>query len=151
MERRKGLRQDHHSGNLRKDVKKKRKQPFNQHQAETEEMSTSTAAKILKNKHEVFVPEEETIGYRILNFFNVFTQNNNESINHIIWKIAPKEVHSALKIVEIAANIAACIFNEGVRSILQILGVKTGRNALCWAESVHTQRIRFVERFATRA
>lgn len=83
-----------------------------------------------------------------------FTQNNNESINHVIWKIAPKEMHSGIKIVEIAANIGACIFNEGVRSILQImqiLDVKTGRNAHCWAESADTQRIRYAERSATRA
>ncbi|GBP20202.1 hypothetical protein EVAR_82075_1 [Eumeta japonica] len=154
MERRKGSRQDHQSGKLRKDVKKKRKQPLNQHQAEKEKMNTSIAVKKLKNKHEVFVPEEETFGYRILNFFNVLTQNNNESINHVIWKIAPKEVHSGLKIVEIAANIAVCIFNEGARSILyimQILDVKTGRNAHCCAVSVDTQCIRFAERSATRA
>ncbi|CAH0551117.1 unnamed protein product [Brassicogethes aeneus] len=40
-----------------------------------------------------------------------FTQNNNESLNQLIWKISPKSVSGTSTIVEIAANVAACIFN----------------------------------------
>ncbi|KYM97486.1 hypothetical protein ALC62_11778, partial [Cyphomyrmex costatus] len=42
-----------------------------------------------------------------------FTQNNNESLNQLIWKISPKVLPAGSKIAEIAAYIAACIFNEG--------------------------------------
>ena len=40
-----------------------------------------------------------------------FTQNNNESLNQLIWKITPKILPAGSKIVEIAACIAAGTFN----------------------------------------
>ena len=43
-----------------------------------------------------------------------FTQNNNESFNQLIWKITPKILPAGSIIVQIAALIAACIFNEGI-------------------------------------
>ncbi|GFY54751.1 uncharacterized protein TNIN_72081 [Trichonephila inaurata madagascariensis] len=42
-----------------------------------------------------------------------FTQNNNESYNRLIWKITSKIAPCGSKVVEIAAYIAARIFNEG--------------------------------------
>lgn len=42
------------------------------------------------------------------------TQNNNESFNSTVWSIAPK-TSSSKKIVDIAANIAASIFNDGLK------------------------------------
>lgn len=39
-----------------------------------------------------------------------FTQNNNESLNQLIWKISPKSVSGTTIVVEIAANVAACTF-----------------------------------------
>lgn len=39
-----------------------------------------------------------------------FTQNNNESLNQLIWKITPKTLPAGSKIVEISAFIAACTF-----------------------------------------
>ncbi|KYN27482.1 hypothetical protein ALC57_03137, partial [Trachymyrmex cornetzi] len=42
-----------------------------------------------------------------------FTQNNNESLNHLIWKITPKKLPGS-KIVELATNIAACHFESGL-------------------------------------
>jgi len=61
-----------------------------------------------------------------------FTQNNNKILNHLIWKIAPKKVSSSSKIVELAANIAACQFNEGTYALLVFLhdiGVSLGPSA----------------------
>lgn len=46
------------------------------------------------------------------------TQNNNESFNNLIWKIAPKVMYNGTKIVQIAACVATCIYNEGVSSLL---------------------------------
>ncbi len=47
-----------------------------------------------------------------------FNQNNNESYNQLIWKISPKIVPAGSNTVEIAAYIAAGIFNEGMASLL---------------------------------
>lgn len=49
------------------------------------------------------------------------TQNANESFNAMIWRLAPKHLHCGRKIVEIAAWIAAGIFNEGYMSVLRIM------------------------------
>ncbi|KYN19307.1 PREDICTED: uncharacterized protein LOC108761628 [Trachymyrmex cornetzi] len=49
------------------------------------------------------------------------TQNANESFNATIWRIAPKHLNSGLKITEIAAYLAAGIFNEGFSSILRVM------------------------------
>ncbi|GFU82085.1 uncharacterized protein TNCV_1389881 [Trichonephila clavipes] len=47
-----------------------------------------------------------------------FTQNNNESYNSVnIWEKTPKSVPCGSKIVEIAAYIAAGMFNEGTKSL----------------------------------
>ncbi|XP_018351128.1 PREDICTED: uncharacterized protein LOC108753535, partial [Trachymyrmex septentrionalis] len=48
-----------------------------------------------------------------------YTQNNNENYNQLIWKIAPKTEHSGANIVEIAALLASCMFNNGMSSLLQ--------------------------------
>ncbi|XP_076664576.1 uncharacterized protein LOC143366957 [Andrena cerasifolii] len=50
-----------------------------------------------------------------------FSQNLNESLNCKIWKIAPKISICGSEIVNIAAYFAACTFNDGASSILQIL------------------------------
>uniref|UniRef100_A0A6P7GDN8 Uncharacterized protein LOC114336144 n=1 Tax=Diabrotica virgifera virgifera TaxID=50390 RepID=A0A6P7GDN8_DIAVI len=73
-----------------------------------------------------------------------FTQNNNESFNQIIWKITPKILSGTSNIVEIAAHIAVCIFNEGyfaLLSILQEMGVSTGSSAHAWASAADELRI----------
>lgn len=57
------------------------------------------------------------------------TQNNNESFNKCVWSMAPKHIFSGKKIVEIACQTAACVFNEGLQPILKIfevMGVKIG-------------------------
>jgi len=50
-----------------------------------------------------------------------FTQNNNESYNQLVWKISPKIIPSGSIIIELAAYIAACTFNEGSVALLQIM------------------------------
>ncbi|XP_076673163.1 uncharacterized protein LOC143371637 [Andrena cerasifolii] len=49
------------------------------------------------------------------------TQNNNESFNSSLWRLAPKHLHCGLKTIEISAFIAAGIFNEGCYAILNIM------------------------------
>jgi len=50
-----------------------------------------------------------------------FTQNNNESVNQLIWKIIPKILSAGSRIVNISASIAACTFNEGISALLTFL------------------------------
>lgn len=73
MQERKGSREDHTSGKFRKDIKRKKLPPKNRYEAEQEKASISASAKKLRNAHNVEVPEESNIGYRILNFVTVFS------------------------------------------------------------------------------
>jgi len=73
-----------------------------------------------------------------------FTQNNNESFNQLIWKITPKNVSGNAEIVEIAANVAACTFNEGCFALLafmQDMGISSGISCHEWARRVDNNRI----------
>lgn len=73
-----------------------------------------------------------------------FNQNNNKSFNQLIWKISPKIYHSGSNIVEIAAYIAICIFNEGTSSLLKIfeaMGVNCGPNIHLYAAKKDEERI----------
>lgn len=80
-----------------------------------------------------------------------FTQNNNESYNQLIWKISPKIIPSGSSIVEIAAYIAACTFNEGTEALLSILhamGVSLGRYAHLYAQGEDKERVHIAEKRA---
>lgn len=72
------------------------------------------------------------------------TQNSNESFNSIVWRLNPKHVNSGYKIVEIAANMAAGIFNEGysaVLSTMQLLDIVIGQQCKNFADTVDAERI----------
>jgi len=85
-----------------------------------------------------------------------FNQNNNQSYNQLIWKITPKTVASGSAIVNIAANISACVFNEGSSvhlAMLYSMGAKLGRNAHDYCRRADEKRITTAEhraRLATR-
>lgn len=49
------------------------------------------------------------------------TQNTNESLNSLIWKLCPKTQGSGKRIAELAANEAVLLFNEGNSSRLKIM------------------------------
>ncbi|GFU75994.1 hypothetical protein TNCV_2855301 [Trichonephila clavipes] len=50
------------------------------------------------------------------------TQNPNESLNSLIWKFWSKaRLSSRLQIAEIAANLAASVFNDGNQILITIL------------------------------
>ena len=80
-----------------------------------------------------------------------FTQNNNESYNQLIWKITPKIAPCGSKVVEIAANIAAGVFNEGTFSLLYFMYVMVlslGPNAHLYAENEDKERVAISDRRA---
>ncbi|XP_071580061.1 uncharacterized protein [Temnothorax nylanderi] len=73
-----------------------------------------------------------------------FTQNNNESLNAMIWSFAPKRVFSGAKTVEVASYFAASIFNHGYESILQmmsVLNLQIGPNAVEMCDKADELRI----------
>ena len=83
-----------------------------------------------------------------------FTQNNNESLNQVIWKITPKTLPAGSKIVEIAANVAACTFNEGISVVLMFLfsmDVKLGRISHAYARNEDDHRISISQHRAQEA
>ena len=58
------------------------------------------------------------------------TQNNNESINNVIWKKYPKQTYVSKKILEIGVSSAVLEFNEGTAGIFSVflkLGIHTGK------------------------
>ncbi|GFX22965.1 uncharacterized protein TNCV_2086731 [Trichonephila clavipes] len=63
--------------------------------------------------------------YHNLNFYKKClggkTQNNNESINSLIWKLCPKTLGCGRKIVDISTNEAIVIFNDGNQGRLKIM------------------------------
>lgn len=73
-----------------------------------------------------------------------FTQNNTESSNQLIWKISPKHLSGTSVIVEIAAYVAASVFNEGSLALLtfmQHMGISSASSAHDWARSTDSIRI----------
>ncbi|XP_066590498.1 uncharacterized protein [Prorops nasuta] len=72
------------------------------------------------------------------------TQNSNESFNSTVWRVTPKHLNSGQKIVEIAAYMAAGMFNEGYSAVLhtmQLLNLKIGQQCKMFTDNVDIQRI----------
>jgi len=81
-----------------------------------------------------------------------FTQNSNESFNSTIWAMAPKSVSSGKNVLDIATNIAICIFNDGmspVMRIMEILGITIGANCYNFCVESDASRIERSERSLT--
>ncbi|KYM96908.1 hypothetical protein ALC62_12418 [Cyphomyrmex costatus] len=77
-----------------------------------------------------------------------FNQNNNKSFNQIIWKIAPKSLFSDTHIVQIAANIARILFNNGhvaLLDVLELLHIKIGQTVYDYCHYVDEERVRIAE------
>lgn len=78
-----------------------------------------------------------------------FNQNNNESLNQLIWKITPKVIPCGSLIVEIAAYTASAMFNEGHTVLLKFfeaLGISCGRNMHSYIRQEDKSRIEIAER-----
>lgn len=72
------------------------------------------------------------------------TQNNNESYNSTVWRLAPKHLHCGSKTIEIAAHLATGIFNEGFSAILKTMttiGIVIGHQAKIYAEARDERRL----------
>ena len=51
------------------------------------------------------------------------TQNNNESLNSLIWTFLWRHIHAGTQTIQIFTFPAVCIFNEAFIPILKILSV----------------------------
>lgn len=72
------------------------------------------------------------------------TQNNNESYNSCVWNIAPKHKFVGKQTLEIAALSAACIFNEGllpILNVMEVMGVKIRPQARHFADKANDKRV----------
>lgn len=81
-----------------------------------------------------------------------FTQNCNKSFNSVLWAMAPKHIHSGRKSVSIAADIATCNFNSGLRGIMeimQVLQLAIGRTCFEFCSRADTFRVSRAEKAMT--
>lgn len=77
------------------------------------------------------------------------TQNNNESLNAMIWCLAPKHLWHGKSTVEIASWISVSVFNEGSATLLKMLDVMdvdTGPIARKFVSQRDKTRIKRAER-----
>jgi len=83
-----------------------------------------------------------------------FTQNNNENFNSAVWSIAPKTSSGGKKIVNIATNIATCIFNDGLSriiKIMQVLQLTVGHNFCVEADAHRVKAVKNAAQSCCRA
>ena len=72
------------------------------------------------------------------------TQNQNESINTVVWGLCPKESFAGLNSVETPCAMAVARFNDGARSTANIMkkcGLNPGRYVSDAADKDNSQRI----------
>ena len=50
-----------------------------------------------------------------------FTQNVNESLNSVVWSIAPKAISIGKSVVDITTNITVITYNDGFRILLDVM------------------------------
>ena len=85
---------------------------------------------------------------------NFETQNNNESLNSLIWTFAPKHIHPGTQTIQISTFVAVCIFNEGfipILKILSVMGITIGSEAHAFAVRRNEVRIERSELRASEA
>ncbi|KYN12200.1 hypothetical protein ALC57_15632, partial [Trachymyrmex cornetzi] len=103
-----------------------------------------------RETQEILKPIYEELSQRDLleRYLGANTQNNNESFNACVWCLAPKHVFCG-KILEIATQTAACMFNEGqipILKILETMGCVLGSGSVRFAEDCDNARVRQADR-----
>ena len=49
------------------------------------------------------------------------SQNNNESLNHLVWQISPKEKFAGPETALTACTLAICLLNGGAKTLQTVL------------------------------
>lgn len=82
------------------------------------------------------------------------TQSNKESLNALVWSIAPKRNSGDEIITDIATDVAVCSFNDGYTSLMQIMQVMNiivGTNCYNYCVEADEHRIKKAEYSLTNA
>lgn len=76
---------------------------------------------------------------------NCLTQNQNESLHHVVWSVVPKEQYHSANEVTVGINIGILMFNTGlqntVQTILSTLNIKVSNRGLNILHRVDGDRI----------
>lgn len=81
-----------------------------------------------------------------------YSQNSNECLNSVVWRIAPKKYFSGLPILEIGINMGVATFNDGQNAILDLmteLNILPGHNAVQGTFKADARRLHAAEVQAT--
>lgn len=81
-----------------------------------------------------------------------FTQNANESLNSVVWSIAPKTISSGKTVVDIATDIAVITFNCGFQGLLDVMStiqLKINTQLYNFAMEVDRRRVTAANRSAS--
>lgn len=84
-----------------------------------------------------------------------YTQNSTESFNAAVWNLAPKSYSSGKKVLNIATDIAVCVFNDGltvfnddltdILQIMKILEMDIGIQSYNFCMEADANRIKYTE------
>ena len=80
------------------------------------------------------------------------TQNNNESLNGVIWKRCPKDVFVGRSTLEMGVASAVISFNDGQSGILKVMGnlsMNPGENFIGYCNERDNTRIKETEKKST--
>ena len=82
------------------------------------------------------------------------TQNNNESLNSLIWTFTSKYIHARTQTIQISTFLAVFIFNKGfilILKILSVMGITIGPEAHAFVVKRDEVRIKRTELRASEA
>ena len=97
--------------------------------------------------------EDLTRGDLLSRCLGRLTQNANESLNAVVWSIAPKAISSGKSVVNIATDIAVITYNDGFRGLLDaisILQLKINSELYNFSMEVIQRRIKAANRSASK-
>lgn len=83
-----------------------------------------------------------------------YTQNQNESVNNLIWRYCPKVKNHGLVTVNAGVSLAVSVFNDGACTyirVLEELGVEAGQFAKNCMFTIDEKRTRHAKRQALQA
>ena len=114
------------------------------------------ASPLSKTVFEVIKPiyEDLSIDNLLNRCLGGFTQNNNESFNATVWSMPAKTRSSGKNVLVIAGNLAVCSSNDGVSSVMQVIGqldMTVGCNCYNFCVEADELRIDFSDRSLTEA
>lgn len=134
----------------RKRSKISNRKPPNRHSLESNFEAVLTLATKIKTASNV---EDLTRDDFLSRCLGGYTQNANESLNSIVWSIAPKAISSGKDIIDIATDIAVITFNDGFQGILEIMKIlqlKIGHECYNFCIEIDERRVKAANRSSSK-